>query len=330
VRAVWYDRTGAAEDVLTVGDMPTPDPGPGEVLVRLRASGVNPSDVKARAGSRGGASGMPWPRVVPHSDGAGVVASVGEGVDAGLTGRRVWVWNAQWGRPFGTAAEYVALPAAQTVPLPEGVGFATGAALGIPAMTAAHCAPGDGEGAGRVALIAGGAGTVGLLAVRFAKRSGAFVVATARGEADMARAAAAGADAVVDYAAPDLAERILAATGGRPADWIAEVEFGLNADVDAAVIAPRGRIVAYGSAGALRPALPFYPLLFKGVTLDFALIYLLTERERARAVARVNAALTEGWLDVPLHPPFALDDCAAAHRAVETGARSGAVTLEIP
>lgn len=330
MKAVWYTATGPARTVLVTGTLPTPTPAAGEVLVRLHASGVNPSDVKARAGTRAGGSGMPFPLIVPHSDGAGIVVDVGAGVDAGRNGQRVWVWNAQWRRPRGTAAEYIALPAEQAVPLPDGISFAVGASLGIPAMTACHTVLGDGSVAGKTVLISGGAGTVGFLAVQFAHHDGARVIATAHGEPAMARVRAAGADVVLDYRDPDLARRILEANGGRPIDRAVEVEFGANAATLAAVIAENGRIVAYGSARDLNPVLPFYPLMFKAVTLEFALIYLLTGVQRAQAVARINADLAAGRLEVPVHTPFRLEDGAAAHEAVDTGNRTGAVVMEIP
>ena len=160
MRAVWYEEFGDAEQVLTSGEMPTPSPAPGEVLVRVRASGINPSDVKLRAGARPGAV-MAFPRVIPHSDGAGVVEAVGEGVDAGRVGQRVWLWNAGWQRAFGTAAEYVALPADQALPLPDGTEFAEGACLGIPAMTAWYAVCGAGPVEGKTVLVTGGAGFIG-------------------------------------------------------------------------------------------------------------------------------------------------------------------------
>src|SRR5690348_5866957 len=179
MRAAWYERNGAARDVLTVGEMPDPVAGPGEVVVRIHASGVNPSDVKSRQGTRGP---MAFPRVIPQSDGAGIIAAVGEGVAASQIGQRVWVYNAQWQRPFGTAAELVALPASMAVPLPEGVGFAEGACLGIPASTAHHAVFADGPVARKTVLVTGAAGGVGHYAIQLARWGGARVLATASSE----------------------------------------------------------------------------------------------------------------------------------------------------
>ena len=178
MRAVWYERFGPAADVLETGEADTPSAGPGEVLVRVAFSGVNPSDAKARAGSRPGVTKPPFPRIIPHSDGSGVIEAVGEGVDAARVGQRVWLWNGQWQRPFGTAAEYIALPEAQAVPLPEGVSLEAGATLGIPGLTAAQTVFGGGDVAGQTLLVSGGAGAVGHNAVQLAKSGGATVIAT--------------------------------------------------------------------------------------------------------------------------------------------------------
>ncbi|MEM8538835.1 MAG: NADPH:quinone reductase, partial [Pseudomonadota bacterium] len=267
MRAITYDRFGPAADVLTLQDLPTPDPAAGEVLVRLHASGVNPSDTKARAGGRPGVTAPPFPLIIPHSDGAGVIAAVGEGVPQSRVGQRVWVWNGQWRRASGTAAEYITLPAAQAVPLPDNVSFETGAVLGIPGLTAAHAVLGNGPVAGKRVLVSGGAGSVGHLAVQIAAQSGAEVIATARGTANLQAAQQAGAAHVLDYAAPDLAGRILAATGGALIDHVVEVEFGQNANTIAQVIAENGSVAAYGSAKDMTPSIPFYPLMFKAVRL---------------------------------------------------------------
>lgn len=329
MKATWYEKTGSATDVLVVGDMARAEPGPGEVLVRVRASGVNPSDVKARAGTRAGGSGIPFPRIVPHSDGAGEIEACGAGVDRARIGQRVWLWNGQWQRPFGTCAEYIALPANQAVPLPKNVDDATGASLGIPALTAAHLVRSDGPVSGQTLLVSGGAGTVGLLAVQLARWGGSHVIATARPGVDSERVRAAGAHHVVDYASEGLEARVLEANNGRPLDRIIEVEFGLNVDADAGIIKPRGRIVTFGSALRPRPELPYYPLMFKGVRLEFVLIYLLDEQERAYAISHVNQALEAGALNVPVHARFGLADVAKAHQAVEGGRRTGAVVVEI-
>lgn len=327
MRAVAYTRFGTARDVLRLEELPTPTPAPGEVLVRLKTSGVNPSDIRARAGGRPGVTAPPYPKIVPHSDGAGVVEAVGEGVPAARVGERVWIWNGQWRRAFGTAADYIALPETQAAPLPEATSFEQGAVLGIPALTAVHAVLGAGPVEGKTLLVSGGAGTVGRLAIQVAVASGARVIATAHGEEDLDAARAAGAVAALDYRAPDLASAILAASGGDLIDQAVEVEFGRNVETLAAVIAERGRIVTYGSARAMTPALPFYPLMFKAVSIDLILIYLLSSEERAAAVANLARLLEQGALDLRIAHSLELAECVRAHEIVESGQRAGSVIL---
>lgn len=327
MHAMFYSTFGAAGDVLRPLDMPTPTPGPGDVLVRLAFSGVNPSDVKARAGSRPGVTKPPFDRIVPHSDGSGVIEAVGSGVPANRIGTRVWIWNGQWQRPFGTAATHICLPAQQAVALPDAVSLQTGAILGIPGLTACHAVFGGGDIAGKTVLVQGGAGTVGLLAVQLAKWGGARVIATARGDG-LAAARDAGADSALDYGSATLGANILSANKGAPVDRIVEVEFGINAATDAEVIAQNGTIAAYGSAKDMSPTLSFGPMLFKAVTIDILLIYLLPPPERARAITLLHDALAQGALSCPVAQTFALKDCAAAHVAVETGNRAGAILVD--
>ncbi|NRA22509.1 MAG: NADPH:quinone reductase [Oceanospirillaceae bacterium] len=329
MKAVWYEKTGSASEVLMVGDLEKPLANAGEVLVRLYASAVNPSDVKARAGLRAGGSGMPYPMITPHSDGAGIIEAVGDGVSDRQVGQRVWVFNGQWARAFGTAAQYISLPATQVVPLADNVSYATGAALGIPAVTASYCVYSNGEVAGQSLLIHGGAGTVGLLAVQLAKIGGAFVIATARGAENQARVKAAGADRVIDFTADNLSELILTANAEHLIDRIIDVEFGVNINVNAEIIKPHGKIVAYGSAQSHTPELPFYPLMFKAVNLEFVLVYLLTEQQHREAAARVNQALAEDKLHITIHATYSLEQTDKAHIAVESGGKTGAIIINI-
>ncbi len=326
--AITYRHFGPAREVLTLEETTPQPPAPGEVTVDLHYSGINPSDVKARAGARAGVTDLPWPVIIPHSDGAGVISALGEGVAADRLGQRVWVWNGQWQRAFGTAATQITLPEAQAVALPGDVSMQTGACLGIPGLTACHTVFAGGPVEGRTVLVQGAAGTVGLIAVQLARWGGARVIATARGEG-IDRARAAGADAVVDFSQPDMAARLLAANDGAPMDRIVEVEFGLNADTDAAVIAENGHIAAYGSAARMVPEMPFYPLMFKAVTLEMVLVYILTPQQRAEAIARLHRALRAGAVDFPVDAVFDLADCAAAHEAVERGGRRGAILLRV-
>ncbi len=326
MKAVSYSKFGSARDVLKLEEIETPLPTRGEVTVDLMFSGVNPSDVKARAGSRPGVTKPPFPKVVPHSDGAGIISAVGDGVDPNRIGTRVWIWNGQWRRPFGTAAAQITLPSEQAVDLPDNVDMETGASMGIPGMTACFTVFSGGDVAGKTILIQGGAGTVGFLAVQLAKWGGARVITTARG-AGADRARNAGADVVLDYAAPDLADQILAANDGRPVDRIVEVEFGTNLATDTEVIAENGVICAYGSAQNMRPNLDFYPLLFKAVTIEIALIYLLSPKQRTETTDRLTQALQESALHCPVGQIFSMEECAQAHEAVEAGQRAGAILV---
>ena len=327
MRAITYSAFGAAADVLHLTDLDSPDPRAGEVRVRLVRSGVNPSDVKARAGTRPGVVKPAFPQIVPHSDGAGVIEAVGAGVDPERKGQRVWVWNAQWQRAFGTAGEYITLPAHQAVPLPGDVDYDTGAQLGIPGLTACHAVFGGGAVAGETVLVQGGAGTVGLLAVQLARWGGAKVIATCS-EKDRDRVMRAGAHHVIDYRNETLAGTILEANDGNPVETIVEVEFGENIEADAQIVAPNGRIAAYGSARQMSPVLPFGPLLFKAVTIDVILIYLLQSGPRDLAITRLHDALAEGALTCPVEHIYPLADTARAHEAVEAGNRDGGILID--
>ena len=306
-----------------VGKMDAPRPGPGEVLVSVRASGANPGEVKKRADWMG--LGLGFPRVVPHSDGAGVIEGVGEGVSASRAGERVWVWGAQSGRPFGTAAEYTAVPGAQAVPLPDGVGFEEGACLGIPARTAHRCVFADGPVSGETVLVAGVAGAVGGFAVSFAKWGGAEVIATVGAEA----ALEAGADHVLNYRADDVAARVLEITGGAGVDRIVEVALGRNLELDNEVLALMGTIAAYASDAEPEPRLPFWPLLFKNATIRLVGSDDLPEEAERRAAEDIEATLAAGVLRPRIGMRFPLERIAEAHEALEGGRSDGRVVVEV-
>src|SRR5262249_43580866 len=236
MRAVFYTEQGPAVAVLKTGEQPAPQPGPGEVRVRLRASGVNPSDWKTRRGGFGRA--LAFPLIIPHSDGAGDIDAVGEGVPQSRIGERVWIWNGQWKRASGTAAEYIALPSAQAVPLPAGVDYAEGAGFGIPALTAIQAVRLAEAGPGMTILVHGGAGAVGHYAIQFAKRRGARVFATVSGEAKAKLAAEAGADATINYRAENVGERVKALTGGVGLDAVIDMDLAANAKLLPVILRP--------------------------------------------------------------------------------------------
>ncbi len=324
MKAVWFERFGAARDVLIHGDLPDPAPGPGEVLVRLRASGANPSDVKLRAGARAGAV-MGWPRIVPHSDGAGLVEAVGAGVDPVRIGQRVWIWNGGWQRQYGTAAELIALPSEQAVPLPEATGFDEGACLGIPAMTAWHAVFADGPVAGKTVLVTGGAGTVGRYACQMAELGGARVITTV---SSAKKAGHSTADEWINYRETDVAEAVMELTHGAGVDRIVEVDFAAGQATALAVLKPGGVIATYASASDMQPRLDFYPLMFRNLTLRMILVYLLDPDTRRQGEAQLTDWLTTGALSHAVVPGGTLADCATAHEMVETGAKLGTVVLE--
>jgi NADPH2:quinone reductase len=326
MKAVWYEGFGPAGEVLVHGDMAAPEPGAGEVLVRLHASGVNPSDVKLRAGARPGAV-MAFPRIVPQSDGAGVIESVGPGVDPARAGQRVWVWNGQWRRQFGTAAEYIALPAEQAVFLPDSTAFSEAACFGIPAMTAWTAVLGDGPVEGQTVLVTGGAGTVGRYAIQMARLAGARVITTVSGPEKAAHAGPA--DHVINYREEDVAARVMEITGGRGVERIVEVDFGANLAVTEKVIAERGTIAAYASAAQMAPSIPFYPLMFKNTRLWMLIVYLLDPAMRRRGETQLTAWLEQGALSHAVAARFPLAETATAHRVVEAGDKLGSVVVEI-
>lgn len=326
MKSVYYDHFGTAADVLTLSTLDTPTPAAGEVTVRMAFSGVNPSDIKGRAGSRPGVLKPAFPQVIPHSDGAGVIDAVGEGVNPDRIGNRVWIWNGQWQRAFGTASTHITLPTEQAVDLPDGVSLETGAVLGIPGLTAAEAVFGAGDVTGQTLLVSGGGGTVGYLAVQLAVWGGAKVIATCS-ERDMARVKAAGAQTVLDYRSPTLAADIIAANSGATVDRILEVEFGANVVMNAEVIKVNGTIAAYGSQIEMTPTLPFGPLLFKAATIDIILIYLLPLAKRQERTTRLHNALTQGALTCPVAQVYPLEECVAAHEAVLAGGRAGAVLV---
>lgn len=323
MRAAFYDRTGDPFSVLQVGELVDPQAGPGEVRVRVAVSGVNPSDIKHRAGWNGLA--MPHPRIVPHQDGAGVIDQAGSGVDPGRIGERVWVFEAASnGRAFGTAADYVILPAQNAVPLPDSADFQQGATLGVPAMTAHRCVFSDGSVAGQTILVAGGAGGVARNAVQLARWGGARVIATAGSEVQVAAARAAGANEVVSYRDPDVASR-LAAFCPDGFDRVVEVALTTNAAMDVELVRPGGTIVAFASGGESL-TLPGPRLLTKAISMKWVHVYSMPAEAKMAAITDITSALDAGMMTPPRVESYALDDIAAAHAAVGLNG-SGTKTL---
>ena len=321
MRAAMFSKTGPARDVLRVGDLPAPEPGPGEVRVRIAASGVNPSDVKRRNAAPPG-SPAEFPTVIPHSDGAGTIDAVGTGVAPSRVGERVWLWNAQYGRANGTAAEYTVLPSAQAVLLPEDTEFAAGACLGIPALTAYHAIALDGSQRGQTLLVQGGAGAVAFYAIQFARADGATVIATVSSDDKAAVAKRAGADHIVNYKTENLVERIRELTGGKGVDRIIEVDVAANATSYPKILKERGKAVIYGSGG---PEIRIPNFIPHPATLQFFIVYKLLPDERARANAALDAMLRAGTLQHHLGERFPLDRIVEAHEAVERGSNGNVI-----
>ena len=327
MRAAFYDRLGPAREVLECGEMPTPEAGAGEVRVKIRASGVNPSDVKRR---RGGRYGMDYPRVIPNSDAAGTVDQIGAGVSAHWLGRRVWLYNGQrGGRAFGTACEHIALDAELVNDLPERASFAEGACLGIPGMTAHRVVFADGPVAGKTVLVTGGAGAVGHFAVQLAKWGGAHVIATVSGDTKAAHARLAGADVIINYRRENVAEQVRAATGGGGVDRIVEVDFGGNLETIVAVLKNNGSIASYASEGNETPTLPFYAMMAKNHLIRLVTLNNMPIEARQAAQRDLNR-----WLEAAANPiiavagRFPLERIAEAHETVEKGAKLGTVIVE--
>lgn len=323
--AAWYEKHGAAREVLRVGDQPDPVPGKGEVRVRLHASAVNPSDVKARAGSR---PVIP-PRVIPDSDGAGAIDRVGPGVPKARLRQRVWVYNGQWQRPFGTSAQYIALPAAQAIPLPRKVSYAQGACLGIPVMTAHRCLFADGPIDGMTVLVTGGAGVVGHYAVQLARWAGARVIATVSSQEKAEHARRGGAHATINYRSEDVSARLAELTRGQGIDRVVDVEFGVNLPAYDKALRPSATIATYAAAAIQDSVLPSR-LRQRNVTVRMVFVYTMPDAAKRQAIADIGRWIARGRPRYAIAAEFPLSEIAEAHETVESGNKIGHVILDIP
>ncbi|RQT81842.1 NADPH:quinone reductase [Burkholderia cepacia] len=325
MKAAYYERQGNASEVLRLGDFPVPQPGPGEVRVRVHASGLNPSDIKARTGFSGPSA---FPMVIPHQDGAGVIDAVGAGVAPTRTGERVWLFEAQYRRPFGTAAEYAVVPEAQAVPLPDNVSFEVGACLGIPALTAHRCLFSDGDIKGCAILVHGGAGAVGTAAILLAKWAGAWVATTVStpGQADAARRA--GADLVINRRLQDVVAIVKSATRQRGVDRIVEVSLQDNLAIDMRCLANGGIISSYavGSAADQVP-LPLLDAMIAGCSFRFVYIYTVPAAAKSAAVSAISQCLADGAYAPTIGMQVALDAIVEAHEAQESGQVIGKIIV---
>lgn len=328
MRAIYYERTGPAVEVLNDGEIETPHPRDGEVLVEIAASGVNPHDTKGRSGWTGRPMGHP--RIIPHSDGAGRIVAVGDGVDGARIGERVWVCRADYRPGMGAAAEHVVVPADCAVPLLDDVSFAIGAGLGVPALTAYAAVFAGGPIAGLDVLVQGGAGAVSAYAIQLARHDGARVFATVSSPEKAEHARRYGANEVIDYRREDVAARVLALTGGRGVQRIVEVDFGANLAADVAMIAPHGFIASYSSSRVREPAFPYYDLAPKDVTIRIVQGKILPEATRAAGIALITQLMRHGTLRHPPTITFPFAHTAAAHAALESGTTIGKIVVEGP
>jgi NADPH2:quinone reductase len=328
MQAVWYEDQGVAEDVLQFGEREAPAVGDGDVLVRLFSSAVNPSDTKRRSGAQ--AAAFPEGFIIPHSDGAGIIEAVGSGVSENRIGERVWVYQAQYGRHMGTAAQYVSVPSITAASLPDNTGYDIGACLGIPVMTAHRAVSILGDVAGQTLLVTGASGRVGFYAAQWARLFGATVIATAGSESRCEAARQTAADRVLNYNNEDLVEVINEHTRGQGVDGVIDVEFGVNATTSAAVLKNGGIISTYSSSLMPEPAIPFYPMMFKNIAIFMILVYNMPEAAKQQAILDINRALVKDQLQHRIAESWDLDETARAHESIEKGGADGCVVIKIP
>ncbi|MGI9426734.1 MAG: NADPH:quinone reductase [Hyphomicrobiaceae bacterium] len=327
--AAWYEAFGPARDVLNVGQLPTPQPGPGEVLVRLGASGLNPHDVKKRSGWMGGT--LQTAKVIPHGDGAGIIWAVGDGVANDLLGKRVWIFGGSYAHAgAGTSAEFVAVPATQALALPDTMSFEQGACLGVPAFTAYYALLVDGPVTGQDILVQGGAGAVGSVAIELARWNGARVTATVSSDEKAEVARAAGADEIVNYNTEDTVARIMEITNGRGVDRIVEVDFGANIAINAAVLTSNGTLASYSSTRVREPVFAYYDFAMKGCRLHLVQAMTMPNAVRVEAARVIMALLSRDMLKPRIAHTFALDDIADAHELLESGTAIGNIVVTLP
>ena len=326
MKAVWYEKVGDAKDVLQIGQIDDPSPDSNEVLISVKTSGVNPSDVKTRAGARGE---LQFSRVIPHSDGAGIIIDVGKNVNPNRVGEKVWIWNAAFGRPNGTCAELIALPEDQAVTMNDNVSFEAGACLGIPASTAYYGIFANGSIENKTLMITGGAGAVGFYGIQLAKWAGANVISTVSSEKKAKIAKDAGADLILNYKEDDIVNSVLDYTKGDGVDRVLEVEFGGNILINQNIVKPNGTIAAYASATVMEPTLPFYNLMFKGIKINTFLIYSISKEERKTVIGGISKALNENAIKHITASTHSIDSVVDAHYAVESNKNIGNVIINI-
>jgi NADPH:quinone reductase-like Zn-dependent oxidoreductase len=328
MKAAYYERQGPAREVLIVGELPDPEPGPGQVRVRIHFSGVNPSDIKGRSGFAG--APMRFPRIVPHQDGAGVIDRVGAGVPESRIGERVWLYEAQIGRPAGTAADYTVVPSINAVPMPDGVPFDVGACLGVAAMTAHRCLFADGKLDGTWVLVQGGAGAVGTAAILLANWAGAQVATTISRPEQEVVVRRAGADVIINRRTDNVPARVRDATGNAGVARIVDVDLAANVAADLACLAPNGTVSAYATDNpdALL-SVPFLTTMLRGLVFRFVYVYLMPAEAHSDAIRDINACLAADAYQPEIALRLPLDRIAEAHEAQASGRAVGKILIEI-
>jgi NADPH:quinone reductase len=325
MRAAWYEKNGAARDVLRVGELPDPRPAPGEVLVKMYSSGVNPSDVKSRLRRP-----LPGPFVIPHNDGGGIIKAVGAGVSDKRIGQRVWIWNGQWQRPMGTACEFICLPETQAVELPDVIDFQAAACLGIPALTALQAIRLAGTLDGKTVVVIGAGNSVGHYVTQLAVQRGATVIATAGAEARKAHAVSAGASHVIDYKREPVAARIKELTGGQGADIIIDMDFSTTAVlISQGALRSHGSLITYGSNSTDPVLVDQRVMMWESLAIKAFLIYDLTPVDRSSIIIEMTDFLRANKLKHAIGPVCDLADIATAHELVESGSVVGNVLVSL-
>ena len=326
MKAAWYNSFGPAEEVLKIGEFDTPEPRPGEVKIRIYASGVNPSDTKKRLGANPAL--LDDGPVIPNSDGAGEIISVGEGISSSRIGERVWVYNAQYGRQLGTSAEYVCLPSVHAIILPDTADYSAGAMMGIPAMTAHRCVFSDGAVDSQTLLITGGAGRVGYYAIQWAKQNGSTVIATASSDASREQCVNAGADLIVGHPSDDSIGEIMDFTNGKKIDRIIEGDFGANLLPVLDVLKTSGTIATYSSMTDMNPSIPFIRMMFMDITIRMVLVYAMPDEAKKHAAKDITSALSKNTFHNRVAQEYSIDNISDAHKMIESGEVYGSVIIK--
>lgn len=323
MKAAWYTKQGKAEEVLSIGDVNEILPEEGEVQIKIQYSGINPGEISKRIARFGGS--MPYPKVIPHSDGSGIITKIGKGVSTYWLGKKVMCFGAQSYRPFGTAAEYTCVPDANIVELSENTDMQQAAQMGIPAITAHYSIYKAGNPYGKTILISGGAGAVGQCAIHFAKKGGAKVIATVRNQNDKKIALYAGADEVLLL---DDGNRDRLNFYERTVDHIIEVAFNSNLERNIKLLKVGGSIATFATDDP-SATIPFWQLVFDNITVHFMGSDDFPISAKQKAMKDAADSLEHGWKGLPIYKVYPLEEITEAHNDVEFKRTKERVILKI-